>query len=151
MLRVEIPKPGGGVRKLGIPTVLDRFIQQAITQVLEPLFDPGFSGSSYGFRAGRKAHDAVHQALKFQEEGKQWVVDMDLKQFFDEVDHDVLMARLGRKVKDKRVKRLVNGYLKAGVMIGNELAPSNKGTPQGGPLSPFLSTSTWAANESGSG
>lgn len=139
VLRVEIPKPGGGVRKLGIPTVLDRFIQQAITQVLEPLFDPGFSGSSYGFRAGRKAHDAVHQALKFQEEGKQWVVDMDLKQFFDEVDHDVLMARLGRKVKDKRVKRLVNGYLKAGVMIGNERTPSNKGTPQGGPLSPFLS------------
>lgn len=139
VLRVEIPKPGGGMRKLGIPTVVDRLIQQAITQVLVPLFDPGFSGSSFGFRTGRKAHDAVRQARKFQEEGKQWVVDVDLKQFFDEVDHDVLMARLGRKMKDKRLKRLINGYLKAGVVCEGVLHPTDKGTPQGGPLSPFLS------------
>ena len=139
VLRVEIPKPGGGVRKLGIPTVVDRLIQQAITQVLVPIFDPGFSGSSFGFRPGRKAHDAVRQARKFQQEGKQWVVDVDLKQFFDEVDHDVLMARLGRKVKDKRLKRLINGYLKAGVVSEGAWHPTDKGTPQGGPLSPFLS------------
>ncbi|MEI8123517.1 MAG: group II intron reverse transcriptase/maturase, partial [bacterium] len=139
VLRVQIPKPGGGVRNLGIPTVVDRFIQQAITQVLEPLFDPGFSESSFGFRPGRKAHDAVRQARKFQKEGKQWVVDMDLKQFFDEVDHDVLMARLGRKVKDKRLKRLINRYLKAGVTVEGEIHPTGKGTPQGGPLSPLLS------------
>ena len=139
VLRVEIPKPGGGIRKLGIPTVVDRLIQQAITQVLVPIFDPGFSGSSFGFRPGRKAHDAVRQARKFQQEGKQWVVDVDLKQFFDEVDHDVLMARLGRKVKDKRLKRLINRYLKAGVVSEGVLHPTDKGTPQGGPLSPFLS------------
>jgi RNA-directed DNA polymerase len=139
VLRVQIPKPGGGVRNLGIPTVVDRFIQQAITQVLEPLFDPGFSESSFGFRPGRKAHDAVRQARKFQKEGKQWVVDVDLKQFFDEVDHDVLMARLGRKVRDKRLKRLINRYLKAGVMSECEIHPTGKGTPQGGPLSPLLS------------
>jgi RNA-directed DNA polymerase len=139
VLRVEIPKPGGGVRKLGIPTVVDRLIQQAITQVLTPIFDPGFSESSFGFRPGRGAHDAVRQALKFQQEGKQWVVDVDLKQFFDEVDHDILMARLGRKVKDKRLKRLINGYLKAGVFYEGANHPTEKGTPQGGPLSPFLS------------
>jgi len=139
VLRVEIPKSGGGVRKLGIPTVVDRLIQQAITQVLVPIFDPGFSESSFGFRPGRGAHDAVRQALKYQQEGKQWVVDMDLKQFFDEVDHDTLMARLGRKVKDKRLKRLINRYLKAGVVIDGETIPTEKGTPQGGPLSPLLS------------
>ena len=139
VLRVEIPKPGGGVRKLGIPTVVDRLIQQAITQVLAPLFDPGFSESSFGFRPGRGAHDAVRQARRIQQEGKQWVVDVDLKQFFDEVDHDVLMGRLGRKVRDKRVKRLVNGYLKAGVVYEGACHPTEKGTPQGGPLSPFLS------------
>ncbi len=138
-LRVEIPKPGGGIRKLGIPTVVDRLIQQAITQVLVPIFDSGFSESSFGFRPGRGAHDAVRQAHKFQQEGRQWVVDVDLKQFFDEVDHDILMARLGRKVKDKRVKRLINGYLKAGVISEGARYPTEKGTPQGGPLSPFLS------------
>ena len=139
VLRVEIPKSGGGVRKLGIPTVVDRLIQQAITQVLTPIFDPGFSESSFGFRPGRSAHDAVRQALNYQEAGKQWVVDLDLKQFFDEVDHDVLMSRLGRKVKDKRMKRLINAYLKAGVFCEGERHPTEKGTPQGGPLSPFLS------------
>ena len=138
-LRVEIPKPGGGVRKLGIPTVVDRLIQQAITQVLVPIFDSGFSESSFGFRPGRGAHDAVRQAHKYQQEGRQWVVDLDLKQFFDEVDHDILMARLGRKVKDKRLKRLINRYLKAGVVSEGARYPTEKGTPQGGPLSPFLS------------
>lgn len=139
VLRVEIPKPGGGWRKLGIPTVVDRLIQQALTQVLTPLFDPGFSESSFGFRPGRSAHDAVRQALRHQQDGKQWVVDLDLQQFFDEVDHDILMGRLRRKVKDKRVKRLINAYLKAGVMCPDGLHPTDKGTPQGGPLSPFLS------------
>ncbi len=137
--RVEIPKPGGGVRKLGIPTVTDRLIQQALTQVLTQIFDSGFSESSYGFRSGRSAHDAVRQALEYQQEGKQWVVDLDLKQFFDEVNHDVLMARIGRKVKDKRIKRLINAYLKAGVVCADGTHPTDKGTPQGGPLSPFLS------------
>ena len=127
------------MRKLGIPTVTDRVIQQALTQVLTPIFDPGFSESSYGFRPGRSAHDAVRQALKYQQEGKQWVVDLDLKQFFDEVNHDVLMARIGRKVKDKRIKRLINAYLKAGVVCPDGEHPTDKGTPQGGPLSPFLS------------
>jgi RNA-directed DNA polymerase len=139
VLRAEIPKAGGGMRKLGIPTVIDRLIQQAITQVLTPLFDSEFSESSFGYRPGRSAHDAVRQALEIQQDGKQWVVDMDLKQFFDEVDHDILMARLGRKVKDKRVKRLINAYLKAGVVCPEGLNPTDKGTPQGGPLSPFLS------------
>lgn len=139
VLRVEIPKPGGGVRKLGIPTVTDRVIQQAITQVLTPMFDGGFSESSFGFRLGRSAHDAMRQALRHQEAGRQWVVDLDLKQFFDEVDHDVLMGRLGRKVKDKRLKRLVNAYLKAGVQVDGCVHPTPKGTPQGGPLSPLLS------------
>ncbi len=104
--RVEIPKPNGGIRKLGVPTVVDRMIQQAICQVLNPIFDPTFSEFSYGFRPNRSAHDAVRQAREFQQNGKQWVVDMDLKQFFDEVNHDILMARVGRKVKDKRMKRL---------------------------------------------
>jgi RNA-directed DNA polymerase len=138
--RVEIPKPGGGIRKLGIPTVVDRVIQQAICQVLNPIFDPSFSEFSYGFRPNKSAHDAVRQARKHQEDGKQWVVDMDLKQFFDEVNHDILISRLGRKVKDKRLKRLINAYLKSGVMtISDGYLPSEKGTPQGGPLSPLLS------------
>lgn len=136
--RVEIPKSGGGKRKLGVPTVLDRLIQQAIYQVLSPLFESGFSESSYGFRPGRNAHQAVWQARSYQEEGKRWVVDMDLKAFFDEVDHDVLMGRVRRKVKDPRVNRLINQYLKAGVLIGKSIEPTEKGTPQGGPLSPLL-------------
>jgi RNA-directed DNA polymerase len=137
--RVEIPKSGGGMRRLGVPTVLDRLIQQAVHQVLSPLFDPGFSETSYGFRSGRSAHDAVLKARDFQQEGKRWVVDMDLKSFFDEVDHDILMGRIRRKVKDRRVNRLINLYLKAGVLTGMEEEATEKGTPQGGPLSPLLS------------
>jgi len=138
--RVEIPKPGGGARKLGVPTVVDRLIQQAICQVLSPIFDPGFSVHSYGFRPNRSAHAAVRQARDYQQDGKQWVVDMDLKQFFDEVDHDLLMGRVGRQVKDKRLKRLINAFLKAGVVLADgTCVPTTKGTPQGGPLSPLLS------------
>jgi RNA-directed DNA polymerase len=139
VLRVEIPKPGGGMRKLGIPTVTDRLVQQAISQVLMPLFDPEFSESSYGFRPGRSAHGAVVKAREYQQSGKRWAVDMDLKQFFDEVDHDILMSRLGKKIKDKQLKRLLNAFLKAGVQCGDEILPTEKGTPQGGPLSPLLS------------
>ena len=139
VLRVEIPKADGGVRQLGIPTVVDRLIQQAICQVLTPIFDPEFSESSFGFRPGRSPHQAVRQALAHQQAGKQWVVDMDLKKFFDQVDHDVLMARVGRKVKDKGLKRLLNAYLKSGVLCAEGLEVSELGTPQGGPLSPLLS------------
>jgi len=139
VLRVEIPKKGGGVRKLGIPTVVDRVVQQAICQVLNPIFDPGFSEFSYGYRPGRCAQDAIRQAQAFQNTGKHWVVDLDLKQFFDEVDHDILMSRLGRKIKDKRLKRLINAFLKAGVQCEQCILPTDKGTPQGGPLSPLLS------------
>lgn len=139
VLRVYIPKRGEGERKLGIPIVLDRLIQQAVRLVLEPLFEPEFSESSHGFRPGRSAWGAVEQAKGYQKEGKQWVVDMDLKQFFDEVDHHILMSRTGRKVKDKELKRLPNAMLKAGVLEGGETLPTHKGTPQGGPLSPLLS------------
>ena len=139
VLRVKIPKPGGGERKLGIPTVVDRLIQQAISQILSPLYEPEFSETSYGFRPRRSAHHAVKKAKSYQLEGKRWIVDMDLKQFFDEVDHDILMSRLGRKVKDKRIKRLINAILKAGVRDGDRQFHTPKGTPQGGPLSPLLS------------
>jgi RNA-directed DNA polymerase len=137
--RVEIPKPDGGTRLLGVPTVLDRFIQQALLQVLMPVFDPGFSERSYGFRPGRSAHQAVRQAQAHQRAGKRWVVDIDLKQFFDEVNHDILMHRVGRKVRDLRVLKLIRAYLCAGVMIGGLYSQTSKGTPQGGPLSPLLS------------
>ena len=137
--RVQIPKSNGGVRTLGIPTVLDRLIQQSLHQVLSPLFDPGFSESSYGFRLGRSAHQAVLKARDFQRTGKRWVVDMDLAQFFDEVNHEMLMARIGRKVKDRRVKGLIRRYLRAGVLVGGLVSVPAKGTPQGGPLSPLLS------------
>src|SRR5271157_300188 len=138
--RVEIPKPGGkGVRKLGIPTVVDRLIQQAILQVLDPIFDPGFSESSYGFRKGRSAHQAVLKACEHVQAGNRWVVDLDLEKFFDRVNHDVLMSRVARRVKDKRVLRLIRGYLQAGIMDGGLVEPSREGTPQGGPLSPLLS------------
>jgi RNA-directed DNA polymerase len=138
--RVEIPKPGGkGVRKLGIPTVVDRLIQQAILQVLDPIFDPGFSESNYGFRKGRSAHQAVLKAREYVRAGNRWVVDLDLEKFFDRVNHDVLMSRVARKVKDKRVLRLIRGYLQAGIMDGGLVEPSREGTPQGGPLSPLLS------------
>jgi RNA-directed DNA polymerase len=137
--RVEIPKHNGGMRQLGIPTVVDRLIQQALHQVLSPLFDPGFSESSYGFRAGRSAHGAVKAARSHVRGGKRWVVDVDVEKFFDRVNHDVLMARVARKVQDKRVLLLIRRYLQAGIMVGGLTEVSRKGTPQGGPLSPLLS------------
>ena len=138
--RVEIPKPKGGVRRLGIPTVLDRMIQQAIHQVLTPIFEPTFSPHSYGFRPGRSAHDAVKAAQDHIEAGYSWVVDIDLEKFFDTVNHDRLMAQLKDKIIDKRVLRLVNAYLKAEVMEdGMVTTATEEGTPQGSPLSPLLS------------
>ena len=137
--RVEIPKAGGGVRQLGIPTVLDRLIQQAMHQALSPLFEETFSDHSYGFRPGRSAHDGVRAAQKHVEEGYQWVVDIDLERFFDTVNHDRLMARMKSVVKDKRILGLVNAYLKAGVMVSGVVIERVEGTPQGGPLSPLLS------------
>ena len=137
--RVEIPKPGKGIRQLGIPTVQDRFIQQAMHQVLSPQFEPTFSEHSYGFRPGRSAHDAVKAARAHVEAGYKWVVDIDMERFFDTVNHDRLMARMKAVVKDKRVLRLVNAYLKAGVMVNGVVVEMKEGTPQGGPLSPLLS------------
>jgi len=138
--RVEIPKPGGkGKRMLGIPTVLDRLIQQALLQVLTPIFDPTFSDDSYGFRPGRSAHDAVKRAREHMALSHRWVVDLDLEKFFDRVNHDVLMARVVRRVKDKRVLRLIRRYLRAGMMESGVVSPRREGTPQGGPLSPLLS------------
>jgi RNA-directed DNA polymerase len=138
--QVEIPKPNGkGMRPLGIPTVLDRMIQQAILQVLTPIFDPHFSGSSYGYRPGRCAQGAVKAAQGYAELGCRFVVDLDLEKFFDRVNHDVLMARVARRVKDKRILRLLRKYLGSGVMVGGVIQEREEGTPQGGPLSPFLS------------
>ena len=137
--KVEIPKPGGGVRTLGIPTVMDRMIQQALHQALTPLFDPTFSEDSYGFRPGRSTHQAVLRAKEHIEAGHRWVVDLDLEAFFDTVHHDVLMARVARRVKDKRVLRLIGRYLRAEMMEGGLMSPRTEGTPQGGPLSPLLS------------
>jgi group II intron reverse transcriptase/maturase len=137
--RVEIPKPGGGVRLLGVPTVLDRFIQQAMAQVLGPLFEPTFSDHSYGFRPGRSAHDAVQAAQGIIQDGYTWVVDIDIEKFFDTVNHDRLMARKKQTVQDKRVLRLTNEYLKAGVMVNGVVLDTGEGTPQGSPLSPLLS------------
>ncbi|MCZ8517411.1 group II intron reverse transcriptase/maturase [Paenibacillus filicis] len=136
--RVEIPKPGGGVRLLGIPTVMDRLLQQALLQVMNPIFDAHFSWYSYGFRPGKRAHDAVRQAQRNIQSGLRWVVDMDLEKFFDRVNHDMLMARVARKVTDKRVLKLIRGYLNAGVMVDGALERTEEGTPQGGPLSPLL-------------
>jgi RNA-directed DNA polymerase len=136
--RVEIPKPGGGERLLGIPTVLDRLIQQALLQVLTPIFDPYFSAHSYGYRPGRRAHDAVRQAQKYVREGTPWVVDLDLDRFFDRVNHDMLMARVARRVQDKRVLKLLRAYLNAGVMVNGVVVETAEGMPQGGPLSPLL-------------
>ena len=132
--RVEIPKPeGGGVRMLGIPTVLDRFIQQAVLQVLTPIIDPTFSDASFGFRPGRSAHQAIQRARSHVAAGHRWVVDVDLEKFFDRVNHDVLMARVARRVKDKRVLLLIRRYLQAGIMEGGLVSPRTEGTPQGGP------------------
>jgi group II intron reverse transcriptase/maturase len=138
--KVEIPKPGGqGKRLLGIPTVLDRLIQQAVHQVLTPIFDPTFSAYSYGFRAGRSAHQAVRQAQAYVAQGRRWVVDMDLEKFFDRVNHDLLMARLARRIEDKRLLKLIRNYLTAGLLADGVVSPRRQGTPQGGPLSPLLS------------
>jgi len=139
VMEVEIPKPDGGTRRLGVPTVLDRLIQQAIHQILSPVFEPAFSNNSFGFRPGRSAHQAILQARKHQYEGRSWVVDMDLAKFFDEVNHDILMSRVARKVKDRKLLLLIRRYLKAGVMVNGMLSASDKGTPQGSPLSPLLS------------
>ena len=137
--RVSIPKPGGGERLLGIPTVVDRFIQQATMQVLQRQWDSMFSEHSYGFRPGRSAHQAIKQAQDYIGSGYRWVVDLDLEKFFDRVNHDVLMSRVARRVSDKRVLSLIRGFLKAGVMEAGLVSPMTEGTPQGGPLSPLLS------------
>jgi RNA-directed DNA polymerase len=136
--RVEIPKPDGGVRLLGIPTVLDRLIQQALAQALSPMFEPRFSAHSYGFRPGRSAHQAVAAAQTYIQDGYDWVVDIDLEKFFDRVNHDRLMARVARVVKDKRVLRLIRRYLESGVLVNGVVHDTEEGTPQGGPLSPLL-------------
>lgn len=137
--RVEIPKPnGGGVRLLGIPTVIDRWIQQMLLQVLQDIFDPLFHANSYGFRPGRSAHDAVRAAQTYVQKGKVWVIDMDVTKFFDRVNHDILMARVAKTIRDKRVLRLIGRYLRAGVMTEGVVQASEEGTPQGGPLSPLL-------------
>ena len=136
--RVEIPKPGGGQRMLGIPTVLDRFIQQACLQVLQAIFDPTFSSHSHGFRPGRRAQDAIREAQGYVQEGRHWVVDVDLEKFFDRVNHDVLMGRLAKRIADKRVLRLIRRYLEAGMMADGVVIERHEGTPQGGPLSPLL-------------
>lgn len=135
---VEIPKPGGGMRQLGIPTVVDRLVQQAILQVLEPILDPTFSDSSYGFRPRRSAHQAVRQASEYVAEGRSIVVDMDLEKFFDRVNHDILMSRLARRVDDKRLLKIIRRFLQAGMMQQGVCIDRHEGTPQGGPLSPLL-------------
>jgi len=136
--RVHIPKPDGGVRELGIPTVTDRLIQQALLQVLQPRIDPTFSEHSYGFRPGRRAHDAVLDAQRYVQDGYRVVVDVDLEKFFDRVNHDILMERLARRIEDKAVLRLIRRYLVAGIMDGGVVMERYEGTPQGGPLSPLL-------------
>jgi RNA-directed DNA polymerase len=136
--RVEIPKPDGGKRMLGIPTVLDRFTQQLLLQVMTPIWEPLFSQHSYGFRPGRSAHDAVRAAQRYAREGKDWVVDLDITKFFDHVNWDILMGKLGSVIRDKRVLKLIGKYLRAGVMVEGVVRETEEGTPQGGPLSPLL-------------
>jgi group II intron reverse transcriptase/maturase len=133
-----IPKASGGMRKLGIPTVVDRFIQQALLQVLQPMFDPGFSKHSHGFRPGHRAHDAIVEAQGYIQGGRRWVVDVDLEQFFDRVNHDVLMGRLAKRIGDRRMLGLIRRYLGAGVLVHGVATERHEGTPQGGPLSPLL-------------
>lgn len=135
---VTIPKPGGGKRQLGIPTVVDRLVQQAILQVLSPIFEAEFSDSSYGFRPGRSAHDAIHKASDYVKEGFVYVVDIDLEKFFDRVNHDILMSRVARYIKDKRLLKLIRSFLNAGIMQNGVVQSRREGTPQGGPLSPLL-------------
>lgn len=135
---VSIPKPGGGERQLGIPTVVDRLVQQAITQILDPILDPTFSAASFGFRPGRGAHDALHQARGYVADGYDIVVDLDLERFFDRVNHDILMSRLARRIGDKRLLRIVRRFLQAGMMTEGVCNERHEGTPQGGPLSPLL-------------
>uniref|UniRef100_A0A942T4C7 RNA-directed DNA polymerase n=3 Tax=Neobacillus citreus TaxID=2833578 RepID=A0A942T4C7_9BACI len=137
--RVEIPKPNGGVRLLGIPTVTDRFIQQAIAQILTPIFDPTFSKNSYGFRPNRSAHNAVRKAKGYIKEGFRWVIDMDLEKFFDKVNHDKLMGILAKRIEDRTLLKLIRKYLQSGVMLNGVVQLTEEGTPQGGPLSPLLS------------
>jgi group II intron reverse transcriptase/maturase len=136
--RVEIPKPSGGVRMLGIPTVMDRFVQQLLLQVLTPIFDPNFSRHSYGFRPGRSAQEAVQAAQKYAQEGKDWVVDIDITKFFDHVNHDILLRRIARVIRDKRVLHLIGKFLRRGALVSGLVKASVEGTPQGGPLSPLL-------------
>lgn len=136
--RQLIPKSGGGMRELGIPTALDRFIQQAILQILQPQFDPGFSPHSHGFRPGRGAHDAVREAQRYIQAGRQWVVDVDLEKFFDRVNHDMLMGKLAKRIGDKRMLGLIRRYLEAGALANGVVVERQEGTPQGGPLSPLL-------------
>jgi group II intron reverse transcriptase/maturase len=133
-----IPKGGGEMRALGIPTVLDRFIQQALLQVLQPMMEPGFSTHSHGFRPGRRAHDAIVEAQRYIQEGRRWVVDVDLEKFFDRVNHDVLMGRLAKRIDDSRCLRLIRRYLEAGILVEGLAMERSEGTPQGGPLSPLL-------------
>ena len=137
--RVDIPKPQGGVRTLGIPTVVDRLIQQALHQVLQPIFEPTFSDASFGFRPGRNAHQALRRARQYVASGKRWVVDMDLEKFFDRVNHDLLMSKLAARIGDARMLKLIRRYLEAGMMADGLVQPRREGTPQGGPLSPLLS------------
>ena len=154
--RVEIPKPDGGVRLLGIPNVADRLLQQAIAQVLTPIFERKFSPQSYGFRPGRSAHQAIQKAQEYTQEGYEWVVDIDLEKFFDRVNHDMLMARVAREVKDKRVLKLIRAYLESGVMVNGVVMETEEGTPQGGPVTPptmlqaFLMDLSWAGIRQGS-
>ena len=141
--RVEIPKPDGGVRKLGIPSVLDRFIQQAVMQVLQRRWDRTFSDHSYGFRPGRSAHQAVAQAQQYIAEGYGWCVDFDLEKFFDRVNHDKLMGQIAKRIEDKRLLKLIRAFLNAGVMENGLVSPRVGGTPQGGPLTPRTQKITW--------
>jgi len=147
--RAEIKKPDGGTRVLGIPNVQDRFVEQLLVQVMTPIFDPGFSPSSYGYRPGKSAHDAVKQAQKYAQEGRTWVVDIDFEKFFDHIHHDILMTRIGRTIRDKRVLRLIGKYLRHGVLMEGVVIRSEEGTPQGDrcPLCWPTSTSTpWIRN-----